>query len=335
MSFLRQLPQPVAKLIQDSLVCEYATLSAKGDPIDTPTYYFPSESLETLDLATGLAYPTKADRARRNPKVGLFIEGLPDEPVVSIAGHAAVRDADLQSNLDRYLAETSYMLPGGGSWEFGKKAQWYWTRIIVEVTPVEIRWWNDAASMSHAPHVWKADPSITLPSSDPGPKGAPSKAPDWKSMPWTQVAERAVGRKAPAHLTLCSDQGFPLPARVRRYSRQQNGFLLEMPAGLGARPAGPACLTFEGMETFLGTVHGSLSELTFEVARALPMLPLMEDNKEVFMPAPHTRENLMRRLTEEVARRGQLLPIIPQDLPPPTRGAQLRRERLRALSAKT
>src|SRR3546814_9145498 len=89
--------------------------------------------MKTIDLATGVPSPAKAGRTRRNPKVGLLIEGRPEEPVVVIRARAAVRDRDIQSNAIRYLAETGWQgVSHGITWEQARLAITYWSRIIIE-----------------------------------------------------------------------------------------------------------------------------------------------------------------------------------------------------------
>jgi hypothetical protein len=148
MSGLYDLPERILKFIESGVVAEFSTISAAGVPIDTPTYYFPSDDLTTLDLATGVPNPAKAERARRNPKVGLLMDGAPDEPVVGVRARAAVRDTDLQANCVRYIAETGFKgVSHGVGWEQARQAVTYWSRIIIENKPERVYWWDNQAAM--------------------------------------------------------------------------------------------------------------------------------------------------------------------------------------------
>jgi hypothetical protein len=335
MAFINHLPAEVVRLIRSGMVAEYASVTGKGVPIDTPTYYFPSEDVSTLDIGTGLAYPAKAERARRNPRVGLLIEGDADEPVVSIAGFGAVRDSDIQANLNRYAAETCHMLPPGGAWEAMRKSIFYWSRVFVAVTPAHIRWWpNREAAHTAAPREWRAPEGTVYPPSDPKPSGKMSAAPEWPLMPWQEAAEIALERSAPGHLTLCDAEGFPLPLRVTSISRCDEGFTMEAPRS-APWTSGLATLSFQGREVFIGTAEPSGAGTLLRVERAMPIFPLTSPDLTVPRPSRETRAQLTARMEEELARRGLEIPVVPEEIPAPTTHSLLRIEALKARMARS
>jgi hypothetical protein len=326
MSHLDALPERVRALLRSRPTGEFATVSKAGVPIDTPTYVFPQLDLSIFAIATGLAYPAKAERARRDPRVGLTIEGDDDDPVVSIAGRAAVRDADLQANLDRYLRETILLpeiSPDTKDWNRIREATYYLTRVIVEVTPARIRWWPNRAAMDRTPAEWSASSAIDFPISDPAPSGNASPAPAWPERPWRHLADRAMARGCPAHLTLCDQDGYPLPFRARRVERTEAGFRLLMPAAVPWR-AGPATLSFLGWEIFVGEVAVEAGRHVLNVERALPILPLIENATAVEEPDGEIHRQLMERLRHEAHRRGQPVPTAPETPPLPSDIALLR-----------
>ncbi|MEO6717611.1 MAG: pyridoxamine 5'-phosphate oxidase family protein [Novosphingobium sp.] len=327
-----ELPGPVLDLMRSGSVAGYATVSAAGVPIDTPVLYFPSDDLATFNLTTGLAYPVKAERARRNPRVGMLLEGGPDEPVVSIAGMAAVRDGNLQANVLRYLAEAAHTLPHNPDWSLARQAVWYWTRIIVEVTPARVLWWDSPAAMDQPPHRWQAPADTTYPQSDPASPGKASQPASWNQPAWQDLAAQAAARVAKCHLSLIDAEGFPLPMPVRRAEANAQGFVLDLPRGIPAPIAGMACLTFGGIETFIGEISDEDGKATLHVERALPLFPMTRDMTQLWQPSADTRAQLMRRLDEETARRGQPIPVIPQERPEPSPGYQRRMARMKALA---
>jgi hypothetical protein len=325
---MKSLPEHVFRFIESGVVAEFATVSTAGVPIDTPTYYFPSNDLTTIDLATGLPNPAKAERARRNPKVGLLIEGRPEEPLVVIRAHAAVRDSDLQANCVRYIAETGFKgISHGVGWEKAREAVTYWSRIIIENTPERFYWWDNQAAMDGPPKVWSAPAGTNYPASDPEPKEK-MKPSAWEARPWPVVAADAVKSGAAAHLTVLDDEGYPLPMRARSFEVTEEGFRLVMPRGVPWRLVGKASLTFAGFQTFVGTASAEDGVTVLQVERSLPQHPSTVDTKQVLQPSEDTKRKAWARLEYEALRRGQPIPTPPLELPAPTRLAKLRQARL-------
>ena len=332
MSALHELPETVFRLIESGVVAEFSTVSQAGVPIDTPAYYFPSDDMQTLDLATGLPNPAKAERARRNPKVGLLIEGTPDEPVVVVRARAAVRDRDIQSNALRYLAETGYRgISHGITWEKARLAVTYWSRIIVENKPERIYWWDNLAALDGPPQVWSAATGTVYPTSDPPPPGKMQPS-AWPVRPWQDVARDALESGAASHLSVVDPDGYPLPMRARSFGLVSEGFRLAMPKGTPWKLEGKASLTFAGFRTFVGHAVPDNGAILLRVERSLPQHPSTLDTKQVLQPSADTLAKARARLQYEAERRGQSLPVIPLEPPPRTRIAMIRQARIESAS---
>jgi len=332
MSGLHELPDRIFGMIESGVVAEFSTVTAAGIPIDTPTYYFPSDDMQTLDLATGLPNPAKAERARRNPKVGLLIEGASEEPVIVVRAHAAVRDSDIQSNAMRYLAETGYRgISHGITWEKARLAVTYWSRIIIENKPERVYWWDNRSALDGPPQVWNAAANTVYPASDPPPSGKMQPS-AWPVRPWRDVARDAVESGAAAHLSVLDPQGYPLPMRVYSFGLVHEGFQLVMPRGTPWKLEGKASLTFAGFRTFVGDAAVVNGALLLRVERSLPQHPSTLDTKQVLQPSADTLAKARARLEYEAERRGQSLPVIPADPPPRTRIAMIRQARIESAS---
>lgn len=171
-------PEVVATAAQ-FITTEYASLTAAGAPVTWPvTPYAGADG--TLDVSTGLTYPLKAERARRDPRVALSFSypvgsGLADPSVILVQGLATVRDADLRTTSARYLAEATARFPEAmgkvPSFVLARMA-WYWTRMWVEVTPTRVRWWPHG-DLDRTPLEWRAPEGTVAPPSDPVPPAAP------------------------------------------------------------------------------------------------------------------------------------------------------------------
>jgi hypothetical protein len=236
-----------AALAERALVCEYASLTRDGRPVTWPVTPY-AEDGTTVDVSTGLTYPAKAERARRDPRVAVSFsagaDGMPDAPVVLVQGLATVRDADLQAGLDRYLRQTRAKMPQTyqGLPTFAiRRMDWYLARIWVQVTPLRVLSWA-GGRLDREPEVWHAPEGTTAPPSDPAPEGPPLPSRSTRPADWRPFADRADRLGLPV-LTVVGEDGWPLPVRCRGVARTIDGYLVELPAGISAT-AGAACLTW-------------------------------------------------------------------------------------------
>jgi hypothetical protein len=321
------LPAKVAELLLVTSFAEFTTLNAKGVPIDTPLLSFPDDDLAKITMATGLSYPVKAERARRNPKVGLlYYPKEPGEPVVQVIGLAAVRDRDIQQNLLTYLAQTVHISPET-PWAVRRQAIWYWARILIDIHPRQILWWDGPEALDSPPHRWDAPADSVVPASDPAPAGAASPAPPWPAPDWREAARIDVDAGYPACVSLVDEGGFPRVMHARDPRVTDEGFSLDLPAGMPGRRSGPASLTYFGRDTFVGQVSEAGGRVQLIVERTLPILPFTGGTATPWDPTPEVKAVLMGRLEAELARRGQPMPVMPDEPPAQPEGAKRRAER--------
>jgi hypothetical protein len=313
-------------VFERSITAEYATLTRAGTPVTVPTTPYIGSNGATIDVSTGLTYPAKAERARRDPRVCLLFadpvgSGMDESPVVLVQGLATVRDADLQANMDRYVRVSTQKLPDTvkGQPRFAlRRMAWYYARIWIEITPVHIRWWSGRA-MDRPPRTWEAAPGTAAPLSDPAPTG--SQPPPWRSQPrpWREVATEAVGRLGLHDLTVVDANGFPLCIPVTSTEVTTEGFALGLGAGAPSSLDGPACLTmhthgdvFTGQEnrSFVGTATRRDGGVELHVERALADWSLGGGKARVATGFLGAGRRLAPRLRAEAKRRFQPVPKV-------------------------
>lgn len=304
---------------------EYASLDRSSRPVTWPVTPYAGAGGSTLDISTGLGYPLKAERARRNNRVALSFthplgSGIEAPATFVVQGVASVRDADLRANSARYLALSKERFPhmyASIPPMMLRRMAFYWARIWVEVTPVRVLWWADG-DLDRAPRLWTPDTTFLAAPSDPAPRG--TGAGSWNTAPpvdWRVRSRGALQRLGMPVLTTVSSDGWPLPLPARHAEETPSGFRIRPPAGIEVAD-GPAALTFHGHRevfdsqenlTLVGTCHVSDDGTAhFDADRALNdfIMPRHPIRRMLYLLAAGRRLN--QRLTGEAERRGQTVP---------------------------
>ena len=323
-------PDELVEVFGRSVTTEYASLTRTGQPVTVPTTPYLGASGLTIDVSTGLTYPAKAERARRDPRVCLLFadpvgSGLADPPVVLVQGLATVRDSDLQANTDRYVRLSMEKLPEATKGQprvVLRRLAWYYARIWIEVTPLHMRWWS-SRSLDEPGRTWNAAEGTAAPLSDPAPSGNQPGA--WLAPPssWRSAAKEAA-RLSTHDLTVIDANGFPLCLPVTGTEVVTDGFALTLGAGAPPVATGPACLTmhshpqrFTGQEnrTVIGSVEraggGDAGRVVFfRAERALADWSLAGGRPRIALSFLATGRRLAPRLAMEAQRRFQAVPTV-------------------------
>lgn len=322
------LPQNLVPLLMDGL-CEYASLKKDGTPITSPVIPFPGEDGRTIDIQTGLTYPSKAERARNNPRVCLLYSEpkaspIDKPPTILVYGEATVYDADLQANTDRYVQmnlarfKMFRSVPGF----IFRKMDGYLARIWIAVTPLKLLWWPES-DMEATPQQWHALEGTQAPPCDPppGPLPTPHKPLVHPPTDWRKDIAYAFDRLGTPIITVVDVDGYPVPFRAYGGSLEEDGVHLDLPSTMPAEARGRACLTFHTLKvqngemvsnenmSFIGEVSRDGSNTLFEVIRCLPIFSFRRDPAGV-VSLVLSIFRMRKRLKVEAARRGQSVPKI-------------------------
>jgi len=316
-------PGELVDVFERAITCEYASLTRSGAPVTVPAT--PYVGSQTIDVSTGLAYPAKAERARRNPKVALlFADPLGADagpaPVILVQGCAAVRDADLQANTDRYVRLSMAKLPAAAKGQpkaLLRRLTFYYARIWIELTPLRMRWWQDRR-IGEPPREWSAGDAPTV-QSDAAPSGR--QPPAWLEPPprWREVAAHALRDLPLADLTVVDGDGYPLCLPVEAGELDGEEVQLRIGAGAPELSPGPACLTLHGHDaqftsqenhTLVGTLLDGADGPRLRIERALADWSLTGNRLQIAAGFLAKGRRLAPRLEAEAARRGQTVPKI-------------------------
>lgn len=321
-----ELPAPLVEWMSRSFTCEFGTVTSTGQPLTHPITPHASRDGRTIDLATGLAYPLKAERARRHRRVGILFSdpkgsGMRDAPVVLVKGEATVRDADLQANTDRYVALSatkfatiSRFIPA----RFQRAGAWYFARIWIHVTPMEVVVFP---ANGDEPTVWRAPEGTVAPPSDPRPaKAASSEKPAFESpADFRSGLAYSVTNLGDPVVTVLDDAGYPIPSRMIGVRLEGDELVCVAPRHSVAPLRGKVCVTFHAHPerftsqenlVFVGEAIPTESGARVHVERQIGSFTLgrsvIDTARSVFGHA----KDLHSRAKAEAARRGQPLPLI-------------------------
>lgn len=309
----------LSALIERSVVAHVATLDRAGRPVTWPMTPYLDERSTAIEVSTGVAYPAKAERARRDPRTCVLVGGG-GRPLARLTALATVHDRDLQRNTDRFVAQAT--VKTGAGWSrlprrIVRAQTWHWVRIHITLTPIRVEWWPDGR-MEGPARIWTAPATMAAPPSDPPPTGPSPGGWQRRPGPWRERVEYAAAELGSPTLTSVGPDGYPRITTATVTGIDAAGVDLAVP-DLDATGGGRACLTFDrvhGDGEFLGQENAAFTGVfspgtgRFDVERLLPDFSLPARGLAKHRAFVSARRRLSARLEAECARRGQTVPQV-------------------------
>lgn len=294
-----EIPREAKEVFSKFIAAEYAYFTPQGEPLCWPvTPYWDSER-GVLAVATGLAYPNKADYAKRNPKVSLLFSdptssGLESTQTILVRGDAVVLDQDIQENTDRYVRELRNKFVAARvtiNPLTVKMLDFYLPRLWIEITPRQLTYpeSNDSELDVYPTH-------------QIGVSATHRRLADRERA----ALRRLVAANHEAVLTLKGSDGYPAMKRMRVRVALDESIELERPA------QGPACLTIHRHTMGGVRFQAYMVRGTAEGKRFIPKkLVGFFGNGFVFpfSVIPNVL-HLRRTLKRELQRRGKSMPAL-------------------------
>jgi hypothetical protein len=146
------LPDDVLAALHGFFTCEFATVNRRGEAIAWPAVPYVDPADGHILCAVSIAFPVKAQNARRHPQVSLLFSeptgsGLADPPAVLVQGRAMVDEVlDYPPDVISLFRAVSARQPDSarftGNRLIRRAFSWYlFQRIALRVTPERITVW--------------------------------------------------------------------------------------------------------------------------------------------------------------------------------------------------
>lgn len=314
-----EIPSEVAEVFEKFVAAEYAYFTPRGAPLCWPVtpYWYPERGV--LAVATGLAYPNKADYAKRNPKVSFLFSdptssGLHDPPEILVEGNATVLEDDIQANTDRYVGELRSKFPVA---RFGlnpvsvRLLDFYLPRLWVEITPIRIT----ISTTSARKVIGRPPASYSARFASDSESKRDEIAPRRPALSPRELAalRRTVEEFESAVLTVPGTDGYPVAKRIEPRFEDET---LTLPFDDLENVPCRASVTFH-RHRFGGTrfeaymVRGNISRRDSETVFRPTRLVGFFGNGLIFpLSVVRSVPRLRRRLKKELQRRGKQMPVL-------------------------
>ncbi len=148
------LPDEIRALLQRYYTCEFTTVNSKGQPVTWPCLTHLHEATGQIIATASIAFPVKAQNARRYPQVSLLYSdpsgsGLVAPPAILVQGDARVEE--LLDHTDPTIIDLYRVIqqrqPDNRRFMRNRLMRriftWYlFQRLLVTVTPQRVRLWE-------------------------------------------------------------------------------------------------------------------------------------------------------------------------------------------------